>query len=67
VAEGRLYIAICAGKDLVDKLSPGEPMPKMLAGVKEVSQLHWRDMFVPKQYSDLTDDEKKKVLRSAGD
>jgi hypothetical protein len=42
-------------------------MPKMLAGVKEVSQLHWRDMFVPKLYSDLTDDEKKKVLRSAGD
>jgi hypothetical protein len=34
------------------------------AGVKEVSQLHWRDMFVPKQWSDLTGKEKKKVLES---
>jgi hypothetical protein len=29
------------------------------AGMKEVSQLHWRDTFVPKRYSDLTDEEKK--------
>ena len=34
------------------------------AGVKEVSQLHWRDTFVPKNYSDLTDEAKKKVLES---
>ena len=34
------------------------------AGVKEVSQLHWRDTFVPKRYSNLTDEEKKKVLES---
>ena len=34
------------------------------AGVKEVSQLHWRDTFVPKRYADLTDEEKKKVLES---
>ena len=34
------------------------------AGVKKVSQLHWRDTFVPKRYSDLTDEEKKKVLES---
>ena len=34
------------------------------AGVKEVSQLHWRDTFVPKSYSDLTVEQKKKVLES---
>ena len=34
------------------------------AGVKEVSQLHWRDTFVPRRYSDLTDEQKKKVLES---
>ena len=34
------------------------------AGVKEVSQLHWRDTFVPENYSDLIDEEKKKVLES---
>jgi hypothetical protein len=34
------------------------------AGVKEVSQLHWRDTFVPRRYSDLTDQQKKKVLES---
>ena len=34
------------------------------AGVKEVSQLHWRDTFVPKRSSDLTDEQKKKVLES---
>jgi hypothetical protein len=34
------------------------------AGVKEISQLHWRDTFVPKRYSDLTNDHKKRVLES---
>jgi hypothetical protein len=34
------------------------------AGVKEISQLHWRDTFVPKRSSDLTDEQKKKVLES---
>ncbi len=34
------------------------------AGVKEISQLHWRDTFIPKRYSDLTDELKKKVLES---
>ena len=34
------------------------------AGIKEVSQLHWRDTFVPKHYSDLQDEQKKKVLES---
>jgi hypothetical protein len=34
------------------------------AGVKEVSQLHWRDTFVPRRYSNLTDQQKKKVLES---
>jgi hypothetical protein len=34
------------------------------AGMKEVSQMHWRDTFVPKRWSDLTDEEKKKVLES---
>jgi hypothetical protein len=34
------------------------------AGVKEVSQLHWRDTFVPRRYSDLTDEQKEKVLES---
>jgi hypothetical protein len=34
------------------------------AGVKEVSQLHWRDTFVPRRYSDLTDEHKKRVLES---
>ena len=34
------------------------------AGRNEVGQLHWRDTFVPRRYSDLTDDEKKKVLES---
>ena len=31
--------------------------------MKKVSQLHWRDTFVPRIYSKLTD-EKKKVLKS---
>ena len=34
------------------------------AGVKEVSQLHWRDTFVPRNHSNLTDEQKKKVLES---
>jgi hypothetical protein len=34
------------------------------AGIKEVKQLHWRDTFVPKRYSELTSDEKSKVLES---
>jgi hypothetical protein len=34
------------------------------AGLKEVSQLHWRDTFVPRRYSDLTDEHKKRVLES---
>jgi hypothetical protein len=34
------------------------------AGIKEVSQMHWRDTFVPKRWSDLTDEEKSKVLES---
>ena len=34
------------------------------AGRNEVSQLHWRDTFVPRKCSDLTDKEKKKVLKS---
>ncbi len=35
-----------------------------MAGIKEASQLHWRNTFIPKQYSQLTDDEKTKVLES---
>jgi hypothetical protein len=34
------------------------------AGVKEVSQLHWRDTFVPKRYADLTDEERRRFLRA---
>ena len=34
------------------------------AGVMELSQLHWRDTFVPRNYSNLTDEQKKKVLES---
>ena len=34
------------------------------AGVKEINQLHWRDTFVPRNYSDLTAEHKKKVLES---
>ena len=34
------------------------------AGIKEASQLHWWDTFVPKHYSNLQDDQKKKVLES---
>ena len=35
-----------------------------MAGIKEASQLHWRNTFIPKQYLQLTDDEKTKVLES---
>jgi hypothetical protein len=35
-----------------------------MAGIKEESQLHWRNTFIPKQYLQLTDDEKTKVLES---
>ena len=34
------------------------------AGMKEGNQLHWRNSFVPKRYTELTDDEKSKVLES---
>ena len=34
------------------------------SGMKEVNQLHWRDTFAPKQYSELTNDEKSKVLEN---
>ena len=34
------------------------------AGVKEVSQLHWRDMFVPNTYSNFTGDEKQKDIEN---
>ena len=34
------------------------------AGTKEVNQLHWRDTFAPKHYSETTSDEKSKVLES---
>ena len=32
--------------------------------MKEVNQLHWRDTFVPKRYSELKNNEKSKVLES---
>jgi hypothetical protein len=35
-----------------------------MVGKKEASQLHWRNTFIPKQNSQLTDDEKTKVLES---
>ncbi len=35
-----------------------------MAGIKEASQLHWRNTFIPKQYSQLTNDEKTKVPES---
>jgi hypothetical protein len=35
-----------------------------VAGIKETSQLHWRNTFVPKHYAQLTHDEKSKVLES---
>jgi hypothetical protein len=35
-----------------------------MVGIKEASQFHWRNTFIPKQYSQLTDNEKTKVLES---
>jgi hypothetical protein len=35
-----------------------------MAGIKEAGQLHWRNTFIIKQYLQLTDDEKTKVLES---
>jgi hypothetical protein len=35
-----------------------------MAGQKEPSQLHWRDTFVPKLWTDLSADEKSKILKS---
>jgi hypothetical protein len=35
-----------------------------MAGQKEASQLHWRDTFVPKLWTDLSADEKSKILES---
>ncbi len=35
-----------------------------MVGIKEASQLHWRNTFIPKQYSQLTNDKKTKVLES---
>jgi hypothetical protein len=35
-----------------------------MAGQKEVGQLHWRDTFVPKQWTDLSADERSKILES---
>ena len=32
--------------------------------MKEISQLHWRNRFVPRNYSELTAEAKKKVLES---
>ena len=34
------------------------------AGEKETSQLHWRKTFVPKQMSELTNEQRSKVLQS---
>jgi hypothetical protein len=35
-----------------------------IAGQKEASQLYWRDTFVPKLWTDLSADEKSKILKS---
>jgi hypothetical protein len=35
-----------------------------MAGQKEASQLHWRDRFVPKLWTDLSADEKNKNFKS---
>ena len=35
-----------------------------LALIKEASKLHWSDTFVTKIYSNLTEDQQKKVLES---
>ena len=35
-----------------------------VAGEKEMSQLHWRETFVPKRMSDLTSEQWGKICRS---
>jgi hypothetical protein len=35
-----------------------------VAGEKETSQLHWRETFVPKRISDLTSEQRDKILQS---
>jgi hypothetical protein len=35
-----------------------------MAGQKQASQLHWRDTFVPMLWTDLSADEKSKILES---
>jgi len=35
-----------------------------VAGEKETSQLHWRETFIPKQMSELTNNQQSKVLQS---
>ena len=35
-----------------------------VAGEKETSQLHWRETFVPKRMSDLTSEQRDKILQS---
>jgi hypothetical protein len=35
-----------------------------MAGRKEASQLHWRDTFFPKLWTDLSADEKSKIIKS---
>ncbi len=34
------------------------------AGEKEVNQLHWREMFIPRQMSELTAEQRTKILQS---
>ena len=35
-----------------------------VSGEKETSQLHWRETFVPKRMSDLTEEQRSKILQS---
>ena len=35
-----------------------------VAGEKEVNQLHWRETFVPRQMSELTEDQRTNILQS---
>jgi hypothetical protein len=35
-----------------------------VAGEKGTSQLHWRETFVPKRISDLTSEQRDKILQS---
>ena len=34
------------------------------AGDKEINQLHWRKMFVPRQMSEITAEQRTKILQS---